>query len=243
MSLILEALRKSEAERRRGHMPDLHAALPPAAPVRASRTAPWPWFAGGLLLLAGGLVAWSMLGARGANVPPSEGASASATPTMAHDALPPVPHLERAAAPVVARPTTPREPADTSAPIAPPIPNAPRTITGRMPPPSPAPSIDAASAPLPPPASDPAPLPLPPVADAGGSVMTLADLAPAQRKALPPLRLSMHMWNDDPAQRFVILDGNRVGEGDRVGDAVVRAITRDGVLLDWQGRALKVPVR
>ena len=31
MSLILEALRKSEAERRRGQVPGLHAELPPAA--------------------------------------------------------------------------------------------------------------------------------------------------------------------------------------------------------------------
>jgi general secretion pathway protein B len=74
-------------------------------------------------------------------------------------------------------------------------------------------------------------------------VLTLADLAPADRKALPPLKLSMHMWNDDASQRFVILDGNRLGEGDRIGDAIVTSITRDGVLLDWNGRTLKVTLR
>lgn len=240
MSLILEALRKSEAERQRGRMPDLHAELPPVAPMRVSRTVGWPWFAGAVLLLAGALVAWSMSGARGTLPIPGD-APVRATPALAHDALPPVPHFERSAPPDAAR-STARGPADTSPPTAPRVADASRMTADRRPPPSPAPSAETASTPAPPP-SPPVPLPLPPAAEAGGAAMTLADLAPAQRKALPPLRLSMHMWNDDPSQRFVILDGARVGEGDRVGDAVVRAITRDGVLLYWQGRALKVPLR
>ena len=73
--------------------------------------------------------------------------------------------------------------------------------------------------------------------------MSLSDLSADERKALPPLKLSMHLWNPDPAKRFVILDGNRVGEGDRIGDAVVAAITTDGVELDWNGRRLQVPIR
>ena len=44
MSLILEALRKSEAERRRGEMPDLRAELPPpVAARRASLQRALPW--------------------------------------------------------------------------------------------------------------------------------------------------------------------------------------------------------
>lgn len=72
--------------------------------------------------------------------------------------------------------------------------------------------------------------------------MQLSDLSADERKALPPLKLSMHMWNDDPAQRFVILDGNRLREGDRIGNAVITAITADGVILDWNGRRLKLPI-
>jgi general secretion pathway protein B len=74
-------------------------------------------------------------------------------------------------------------------------------------------------------------------------VLRLSDLSAEERKSLPPLKLSMHMWNPDPAKRFVILDGNRIGEGDRIGDAVVAAITTDGVELDWNGRRLQVPIR
>ena len=43
MSLILEALRKSEAERRRGSTPDVAMELPPA-PLRTRNAAPsWLW--------------------------------------------------------------------------------------------------------------------------------------------------------------------------------------------------------
>jgi general secretion pathway protein B len=41
----------------------------------------------------------------------------------------------------------------------------------------------------------------------------------------------------------VIVDGNRLVEGDRIGDVVVTTITTDGVLLDWNGRRLKLPIR
>ena len=88
----------------------------------------------------------------------------------------------------------------------------------------------------------PCPSPTPIVAN-GDRTLHLSDLDPEQRKSLPPLKLSMHMWNDDPAQRFVILDGNRLREGDRIGDAVVTAISREGVVLDWEGRRLLVPIR
>jgi general secretion pathway protein B len=71
----------------------------------------------------------------------------------------------------------------------------------------------------------------------------LSDLAVDERKALPPLKISMHLWNPDPAQRFVIVDGDRLREGDRVGDAVLTAIVADGIVLDWNGRKLKVPLR
>ena len=43
------------------------------------------------------------------------------------------------------------------------------------------------------------------------------------------------MWHAESAQRFVILDGERMGEGDRIGDAVIEEITPDGVLLGLAG--------
>ena len=73
--------------------------------------------------------------------------------------------------------------------------------------------------------------------------MPLADLDSQQRGQLPALKMSMHMWNSAPSQRFVIIDGQRAGEGDRVGDATIEQITPEGVVLGWQGRRLVLPIR
>ncbi len=84
----------------------------------------------------------------------------------------------------------------------------------------------------------------PPVPVSGDAdLLRLADLSAEQRQQLPPLKISMHMWNDAPAQRFVIIDGNRLAEGDRIGDAVLEAIRADGVVLNWNGRRLKLAIR
>ena len=74
-------------------------------------------------------------------------------------------------------------------------------------------------------------------------MLSLGELDADTRNALPPLRLSMHLWNEDPGRRFVIIDGQRLVEGDRVGEAAVVRIERDGVLLEWNGRGIRVPVR
>jgi general secretion pathway protein B len=77
----------------------------------------------------------------------------------------------------------------------------------------------------------------------GTAPLRLAELAPASRRELPPLKLTMHMWNEAAAQRFVIVDGRRLVEGDRLGAVQVAEIRRDGVLLDWNGRPLLLPLR
>jgi general secretion pathway protein B len=222
MSLILEALRKSEAERRRGAIPDLHGEMP-TSPVLARSTVPG-WL---LWVLAATAVAIATLWAVHAWWPRE-----------------PVP-TTTVAAPVPA--TAPKRPAATLPPVRrlspPPVAEKP------SPPPTPVaaaapadkPAIQAAPVVLaPPPAFSPPPRT---AVAAPDDAVALSDLSPGERKALPPLKLSMHLWNDDPSRRFVILDGNRLKEGDRAGDAVITAITTDGVVLDWNGRRIKLSIR
>src|SRR5688572_8741865 len=106
MSLILEALRKSEAERRRSQAPDL---LTEPAPVKrqSHATLPrwWPWAAAVAALL---LVAWlargvvtSMPEENEADSPTTLGA---ANPPVRDDGAPPP---QAAPAPVDASPTNP----------------------------------------------------------------------------------------------------------------------------------------
>jgi general secretion pathway protein B len=91
----------------------------------------------------------------------------------------------------------------------------------------------------------PSPTPAQPASPANtiDDTIALSDLSIGERKALPPLKLSMHLWNADSSRRFVIIDGNRLREGDRAGDAVVTAITEDGVILDWNGRRIRLSIR
>jgi general secretion pathway protein B len=79
--------------------------------------------------------------------------------------------------------------------------------------------------------------PEPKPAPDGAALPRLADLPAGERAALPPLRLSMHVYADDPAQRFVILDGRRLGEGASVAEGVVlQSIGREGLVLSVRGQ-------
>jgi general secretion pathway protein B len=228
MSLILEALRKSEAERRRAQGPDLRVELPPAAAQRRFAVPAWAWLlpASAVLLAA----AWLLRTPDQANPPALPTDAGMAADREATSTLPSVPRLS--------------PPAMVAAPKPASVAQAPEVA----PPPSTAvaqPTIVAAPKPIAIPVPDePVSPPIAPPADAGDSnILQLSDLSAAERKSLPPLKVSMHMWDGDAARRFVIVDGNRLVEGDRIGDAVITAITADGVLLDWNGRPLKLPIR
>lgn len=233
MSLILEALRKSEAERRRGQSPGLHVELPPVAPRDARALRMRAWAAVGVLALAAvamlALWQWrttvlprdtatTRTATRGVS---TQASAPAATPThIARTPEPVAPAVAPAAVPVDARVDARSQPAPN---VAPPVaPTAPARDTAMAtPPPSPMP-----------PQSTPQP----------ASVAELDQLGSA-RTALPAMTLTMHVWDRDPARRFAILDGRRVREGDAIGEATVREIAPDGVLLDWNGRIVRIPLR
>jgi general secretion pathway protein B len=239
MSLILEALRKSEAERRRGESPDLYAELPPLMRTRHRPMPIWLRLAIGLAALA--LVVWLLQSVRQPPAPAVAAATSSDTagddiaPAVVAEAEPPRPNP-----PATTLPTPIAEPARKPAPDI--------AVTGppaaASPPRAPAAAPDIAE-PAPPPVVASETLPVPPPVPVSGDadLLRLADLSAEQRQQLPPLKISMHMWNDAPAQRFVIIDGNRLAEGDRIGDAVLEAIRADGVVLNWNGRRLKLAIR
>lgn len=210
MSLILEALRKSEAERRRDRAPDLRLELPPVPRRRAPTGRPLLWL-GAIALVVLALALWLALRGRAPVVASAPPASASATRPTAE-----TPRLAAPLPQVVARPT----PASTAIPIA----ATPATPSAAAPPSPPSP---AAVAPPPPaPAPTPAPDAIPDIASTG----------------LPPVKLSMHMWDADPARRFVILDGQRMGEGDHNGALSVVAIDRKGVVIERDGQRARIPL-
>lgn len=60
--------------------------------------------------------------------------------------------------------------------------------------------------------------------------------------SLPPIKLSMHIWDPVPAKRFVILNGQRMAEGDRYGEITVETIERNGVVVESNGSRARVPL-
>jgi general secretion pathway protein B len=241
MSLILDALRKSEAERRRGQAPSIHSATPTPS---TRRQPPWSTLlpiAGGVLLLLAAAVFWLRDDAPVTKEELVEDADSPSLVPAIHDAgaaptapppaaatPPPLPVAAPAAAPPAGAATAPGvdalvKPAHPPgvAPGAPTIASAPTNPAAVPAPPASAAAVDAT----------PPDEALPP----------MAVLDPTQRAALPPLKLSMHVYDVDPARRFAIIDGQRVTEGAQMGNAIVLEIRRDGVVLDVAGRRVLLP--
>lgn len=264
MSFILDALRKSESERQRDAGAVLArvpiAAARPIVPI-------WVWVALAVLttavvILGGGW--WqSMRGGGtglGANVTGAGAGAETAAAVRSPGEAPSRDDGSRAGAlrssddpggaTAPARGTQPRE-GVTAADGA-----APAGVT-----PSPGPGLAATTAPAiavePGPQSQPFTAPPSPEAlasnrqtpaeaaarpaparggTARGPVPTMADLA-ASGLALPELTLEFHVYHDNPAYRFVFINGGRYAEGQRLKDGpTVVEIRPVGVVLNQAGR-------
>ena len=71
---------------------------------------------------------------------------------------------------------------------------------------------------------------------------TVWELPYGTRKELPDIKLTMHVYSSVPAERFIVIDGERHVEGDDLGDGVVlREISTDGMVLDFKGQRFLYP--
>lgn len=247
MSFILDALRKSEAARRRNETPDLFTAMPQRIDTAATRVTWSLWVIGGVGLLSLVAAVWLFL-FRVPSIPPQSAASAAPAEVQT-----PAPGASPVAGGLPTIPTSPMPgpragtqphsgPAVVSVP--PPITAAPSQTSLQMPvatarPPQ-SPSSAMQGLPTAPPEPPPSPASRPTPQNNADATLALSNLDPGTRKQLPPLKISMHMWNETPSRRFVIVDGQRLGEGDMLGNVMVESITRDGVVVDWQGSRLRV---
>lgn len=185
------------------------------APAAAPPHRPWPWLLGLGLLANAAVVAALWLWPQ--PQPPAAPALARPPDTAAPSSLPPRP------------PVSPPVPAP--APVAAP---APRTA-------GPAPDRPPSAAPLPP---APAPAAAPPSAPpADARPPRLALLPESLRGALPPLNVDAHVYAEDPAKRFVLINLRRYREGERLEEGpLLQAITREGVVLSFRERSFLLPV-
>lgn len=245
MSLILDALRKSEAERRRGQAPNLFASVttpPPSRAIEALRF--WPVLVFVALVIVAGWIGWRDEKPASTSInesAPVDAPDARAEATGVASSQPMRPLAPPSSGPaVVAAPA--RAPAPLAAPAprtaaangAPEPPTAPRSLPARpveMELPAPTATSPLTDTTAPPRTVETEPEPLPPI----------AVLSPSERASLPPLKLSMHVFGSEPGKRFAIIDGQRVTEGSVLGGSVVETIRRDGVVLNINGRRILLP--
>lgn len=249
MSLILEALRKSEAERQRGRAPGLFVEQVPTRPTARARMPAWAWALALLLTATLALLAWrewQPQQERGQVHFDADAAAASAVQPGDAPMMPP-------RAEVPAAPTAPPVAAPLPAPAATAVPAAAAKA---------APADEALAAPPPRTAAlagselmrtpDVSPSALSAVSSAPPAALStpaelvevnltpfpgLGSLDAGTRAQLPPLRVTMHVFADAPAQRFVILDGQRLGEGaSPAAGIVVEEIRREGLVLSVNGQ-------
>ncbi len=249
MSYVLDALRRADAERSRGAVPDLHAQPVPLAPPSAAA----PGARRGLRLVglavaalaAGAAGAWWLLrpastpaagvtaGVAPASAPASGGVlappavaaaatTAAAVPPAAALALPPVPALAPAPAPV-AVPAAARPAASVASASA-------STSAAPMP----RPALASASAPV------AASAPASPGA-APARLPQLKELPDALRRELPALSFGGAMDSPQPAARMMIVNGQLLHEGEAAAPGLVlQTIRLRSAVFEYKGTRFEV---
>lgn len=239
MSYILDALKRADAERERGHVPGLHTHTAPVTDTNGGQATsrysrPWLALAATALVLAG-VVAWLW--------------RPEAAPVMV---APPSP-----AAPGTRAPTP--APAVTAAPLTePPAAPAPPTLSILSPEPpharpdQPADSDTGGAAPV-------TPVPAAPVSTAditGGSgpsgntiasptvptpVRSFAELSPEVRARLPAVSVTGSTYSQNPAHRMLIVNGKVVQEGEDIAPGLkLVSIGPHDAVLDHQGLRYRI---
>lgn len=233
MSYILDALRRAEAdrERERGQVPGLHAQPLPGHPTPTGTSlSRWlPWAGGGLLLLAGvGAGSWW------ASSPQEPAAPAPRVASAPADAPPPAAPPVAAPPPAVAVENRGPVPLPASPPVAS-VPSAAAPVATPVATPAAPPAPPAVTAA--PPAASPVPAP------AEARIPRLAELPEALRRELPRLAISGSVYSDDAASRFVIINGEVVREGAKLGpDLTLEQIRTHELVLRFKEQRYRQPI-
>jgi general secretion pathway protein B len=232
MSYILDALKRADAERQRGHVPGLHTRSSPELDTQPSESARIDmrrrWV---LLLLAALLVLgllWWWLGTVPAEPAPAA-LVASPTPSTQPEAASAQP------APVPADSTQTSEPAPPPLPILAPAPARPPTAA-REPDAAPAdakrPGGESATSGS---ASGNA------AAPASAPVRSFAELTPEARARLPAVAVSGVTYSKNAALRMLIINGKVVQEGGEIAPGLtLETIEQRSAVLNHQGLRYRI---
>ncbi len=214
MSFILDALKKSESERQRQAGPALleMRIIPPARGLPI-----WAIVIGAILLVSVGVLGWLALRSHPAPMP-----------ATAHAAVPAS----------TSPPSAGATPAQENVPLSATAPEVPARMAPEAPSRGAADAGDAIEA-NPPEAneSDNEPAVVPQAgSQAGGRNAAQLRKYSEISGTVPELRLELHVYSANPAERYAFINMHKVHEGDTTPEgAQVLQITRDGVVLDYNG--------
>lgn len=239
MSFILDALKKSETDRQRQSAPALFE-VKVAAPRRR-----FPVWAIGLAVLSGInvlVLGWLVL-RKPAEAPP---ATASAAPATAAPAATPAPAPAPDGAVTVPATVTfqVNVPANSLGSPAAPAPSEPGVVAPSAAPPlAEEPLLSGQQTPVPPDydSRDYQPAITAEQAGAAAAVRRAGgvpsrDEVLARGTQLPDLRMDLHVYDTDPAKRFVFINMRKLREGEALPEGVrVEEITPSGAKLSYQG--------
>lgn len=236
MSYILDALKKSERERTAAAAPDTHHVLATES-ARRRRRLPF-WLA--IIVVVNALVL-SALWWHLQPTPPQ--------PNATREGLSAMPSTASASPTARARGDAASQPGHSDGPS--PSSDAAAALGTRAPADSAgsgaaealskAAADGLATAATPSPEDAPAKPNQQPVKIASGPLPLLRDMPDEFRRAVPPVHLDVHVYADDPADRFVLVGLKRYHEGDRMQSGIrLEKITPDGMVLSYQGTRFRV---
>ena len=243
MSYILEALKKADAERERGAVPDLHAQpvlLAPHAPHEAPRSAkPWLWLGAGAVIVLVAVLAWRWGSSDGppgaapavAAVPPAATTAASSAAVAA------VPAALPAAVPAAMPAAPPAAPAAAALPLVAPD-AAPRQVAApqrTQPAPPRQPREPAATTAKPTSKTKPAPTP-------ATRTPLLSELPEDTRRQVPAMTIGGSVYSPQPPSRMVIINGQVFREGSAVTpDLLLEQIGPKSAVFSLRGQRFEMP--
>lgn len=233
MSYILEALKKSQAERQLGELPSIHAPqvqLHDAAASGAGRRAPvWLALGGVTVAVAAVLLFWQPWQAGTAAPAAAPAVLAQAVPAPLPAIVPPaVPVPVPVSAPAPVMQVAPVPPAATAAPVhhARPVAEPPQERPGQAAPPVAAP---VPAVPVPAPAAE-------------ESVPGMRDLPEPIQRQIPPIAIGGYIYSKNPADRLLLIDKVLRHEGEELAPGLVlEKLQPKAAIFSFKGYRYRVP--
>ena len=86
------------------------------------------------------------------------------------------------------------------------------------------------------------PAPPPPATRVAPRMLSIDQLPPATRSRFPDLNFSTHVYADDPSLRAIVVNGERLTEGGRLGDLELQQITEEGAVFRFETYLVSISV-